>query len=173
LYQHNRNNNEASAIGAIVGFVGMIVVFVAIIALAIAAFLTFVVTLICIVSWNSETRIGNQTFEPDWARAFVQRGLAGAALFPAFIAFCGVALTPLMDGEFHWEPTYWLYTMGLGYMGGSLGIEILRADDDDGSSDEPAAPLWITPPPPLAEKPDPTSFQYASWEDDDQQSHRF
>lgn len=157
----NRNNGDSSAAIAF-GVIGMAAVGIMILFVGVAGFATFVMTILCLVAWNKPLQLGKWSIEPQEARAFVVRGLIGAALIPAFILFAD-----LMFGlEIDWR--YWHYFALGGYIGGSLGVEL--AIQQAGASAPVAQPPQ--PLPPSLPNPKPVeqhSFEFARWDDEEDQ----
>ena len=91
---------------------------------ALLAFRAFVFTILALIAWNKPLTLGKETIYPHEARAFVRRGLFGALVVPAFAVFCEVLL------QLQIAPDAWTYLFVGGYVGGSLGIEILMAQQE-------------------------------------------
>jgi hypothetical protein len=157
------NNNENSAIAGAIALVVAGIYLLAIFALMALIFVSLVLTILCFFAWNSPVTLGKWTLEPDEARGFVYRGLAGACLLPAFVVFLGVFFGVQINDD------YALHTVLIGYALGSIGIDILVALN----SSEAAPPhQTIIPPsqrlaPPQEETPPRVPFRFASWDDED------
>lgn len=162
------NDNSGAAMG--IAFVLAGLPCIALVIFAVLAFLALVLTIVAICAWNNPVRLFGQTLYPSEARAFVGRGLVGTFLLPAFIVFCEV----MFEVRFPWD-IYGQYVLMGGYTLGSVGIEIMMAEEGGTSStveiyDPPAAPPSRLPEPPRA-LPGPESkepFRYASWDDEDE-----
>ena len=141
------------------------------IGLLVFAFLSFVavlLTLVAMLALNKPRRIARVVVEPYQARFFVQRGAIGAGLATAFVTFTGV----LLGFSINWD--YLPYFLLIGYVAGSVGIEIIFAfygihigpvidcqpASKTRSADQHEAPRAA-----------PKYFEYASW-DDEQGSSR-
>lgn len=163
-------NNENSAAASAIVFIAMGILAIGLFIAAALAFLCFVLTILCLFAWNNPVRIGRLSILPADARAFLFRGVIGLWLVPAFVLFCDA----LFKLGVVWG--YLPYMMMVGYVGGSLGLELLFAGDDkpataepdflppaqqipERSDDDPSSP-WQRP----KDKP----FNYASWDDDDE-----
>ena len=135
---------------------------------AIMAFIAIILTVLALFAWNRPLRIGSLVVQPDEARSFVYRGLIGAVVLPAFIAFA----TALYGVAVDWD-SYLFHILLLGYVGGSLGLEMLFADAQpphaEGEIIHPPIERQITPPRPQ-QLPPPQSppFRFASWDDDEE-----
>lgn len=166
----SQKNDETNTLA--VGFafvaVGLMIFFAFIFALA--AFITFVLTILCLASWNKPLKIGKLIFEPEESRAFVKRGLAGAILLPAFLIFVEVFFDIYINGE------YLAHIIAGGYIGGSLGLGLLLAEEQENQSTPPAQytpPAQQLPAPPR-QRAEPRrerkeDFRFASWDDEDDQ----
>jgi hypothetical protein len=108
-------------------------------------------------------RIGRWTLEPEAARSFVYRGLIGSVALAAFSVFAAIFFG------------FWIqdqavpYILLAGYVLGSIGLEILWAQEGD-----QAVPpnQTIIPPsqqiaPPRQQEPPRVPFRFASWDDED------
>lgn len=159
----NNAKDELTAIAIVFAFIGGMVMIAAIFFFALFAFAALVMTCICFFAWNSPITIGTWTLEPDEARGFVYRGLAGAVLLAAFAVFAAIMFEIRITDEA--VP----YILLIGYTLGSLGLEIAMAQDDS----QPAPPnQTIIPPgqriaPPQESAPPRVPFRFASWDDED------
>lgn len=157
-------NDETSGIAAGAGILITLLAFAALFIFAVLAFLAFGLTVLCFFAWNKPITLGKWTIEPDEARSFVLRGIAGMWLVPIFVAFCSI----LFGINIVWS--YLPHMMAFGYVGGSIGIDILT------SNSKPSQEIEILPPTPqLPAPPQPTPFQqrpaqpfeFATWEDEE------
>ena len=157
----NNNNDTGQAVGYL--FAGMAML--AFVAFAIFAFIAFVLTILAIFAWNKPLRIGRKfVITPDAARAFVGRGLVGMCAVPAFALFVNVFL----GVHINWE--YFTHMMMVGYVGGSIGLEMMLADKDGGGG-SPETHQQVLPPPPAQRAIPPAErepFHYASWDDEEE-----
>lgn len=157
------NNNDNSGMAAGFGLVVAVIGAMAIMAFFVFVFIAFVLTIVCFCAWNRPVTIGRWTLLPDAARSFVKRGLAGAFLLPAFCIFLELFFDIRINGE------YLTHIIVGGYVLGSLGLEILWAEDgNEASSHQTVIPpsQQIAPPPREAEPPA-RPFRFASWDDED------
>jgi hypothetical protein len=157
------NNNEQSAmifVAAILcaaAFAAIVFIF------ALATFTAFVMTIICFFAWNRPRRLGKEVLMPEEARAFVYRGLAGAVLLPVFAIFCDLVFGVYIRGD------VLPYLVIGGYVVGSLGIEILMAEEAQQQQQSiqvipPQMPVQRAQPSLPSNKP---PFRYASWDDEE------
>jgi hypothetical protein len=158
----SQNNNEMNGLAVVFAFIGVAIAMAAAIIAVIACFITFVFTILALFAWNRPLPLGKHILTPAEARGFVYRGLAGAVLVPAFAIFCVVFFNVFIPGE------ALPYLIVGGYVAGSLGIEVLMAQDSNAQ-----APIDVTPPPSAA--PPGLSaprqpFEYARWDDEDARS---
>lgn len=161
----NNDNGAATGMAVVVGVLACIGLFI----YALLLFVSFVLTILCIVAWNNPLRLGKLTIEPHEARAFVGRGVLGLGLVPAFAVFCGAVFDVPIDPEF------WPHLFVGGYALGSLGVEIMMAEDEPRAMtpawrEEPQRPVEILPPQKRAAvRDDPgESVRFASWDDEDE-----
>lgn len=158
------NQNDASAgIGLVFAGIGIL----ALVAFAAFAFIAFALTALAIFAWNKPRRLGRKiVIQPEEARAFVFRGLVGMGLVPAFVFFVNV----FQNVHIEWQ--YLSHMMVFGYVAGSLGIEVLMADQSDAAeSDETRQVQQVTPLQPeqrVLRPIEPEPFRYASWEDEEE-----
>ncbi|SMH30285.1 hypothetical protein [Mesorhizobium australicum] len=156
----SKSNDENAAIGVVVA----VIAFAALFFFALLAFAALVFTVLALLAWKKPLRLGRFVITPDEAHAFVGRGLIGMALAPTFWAFCCILF------GLPFEADYLGYLLIGGYTLGSVGIEILTADDEP-----PAAAPDHTPPPalptPADKAPAPTEpFRFATWDDEEKPS---
>lgn len=167
------NNDEATAIGMVFAMIGVFIMMVGFAILALAAFASFVLTILALCAWNKPLSLGKVTIEPHEARAFVGRGVFGAFVVPAFVLFCDVLFGLGVD----WN--YALHIAGVGYVLGSIGVEILMAEDEEGQAGQPSVPAQQQLPgqsqpspepqylPPTAGSQPAYKFRYATWDDEE------
>lgn len=153
-----QSQNDGSA-----GIAGAVLALIAVLGLMLflaAAFVAFCMTALAIAAWNKPLRIGKMTIEPEHARSFVRRGIVGAFLVPGFALFVQITSEVFIN----WD--YLSYFLLGGYVAGSLGLEMLMANQQ--------ATAIHTPPTPA--RPEPVSqpqsreqapFHYASWDDEE------
>lgn len=159
----SQQNDETKGLIMVIAFMGAAVYAMAIFAFIIAAFASLVMTLVCFFAWSSPIRLGSWTLMPDAARSFVYRGLIGAGLLAAFCVFLAIGFAIKIED---WAVPYIL--LG-GYTLGSIGLEILWAQEED----QPAPTnQTIIPPsqqiaPPQQYEPPRVPFRFASWDDED------
>jgi hypothetical protein len=162
----SQNNNDNSGLAVGIAFIGAAAAVMLLVIFAAACFLAFVLTLIAFYAWNEPRVILGEVFDPQEARAFVYRGLAGAVLLPVFLLFCVILFNVYII------PEAWQWSMVAGYVGGSLGIEILiqqaREEQRQAASVEIIPPqMPQRPPPPRGLPSNRPPFEYASWDDED------
>lgn len=162
----NNQNDENTAIAMALGFIGAVMMVIAFAVIAILSFVAFVFTILAIIAWNEPLRLGRLVIEPEEARAFVYRGLLGAATAPAFLLFCAV----LFGVPVEWN--YFHYFLLGGYVAGSVGIEIAMAEENSGDSAvHPQLPQQVLPPRPAPQMTPPAErepFSYARWDDEEE-----
>lgn len=158
-------NDDSSGLAIAAAFVCAIAIAMFLIVAAVLSFLAFVFTVLSLLAWNERLTIGRFTIEPEEARAFIQRGLIGMVLLPLFALFCQVLFQIPINGQ------AWPYIILGGYVLGSVGIEILMAEQAQNAPptitlpSRPAEPPHSTVlPPPSA----PAPFRYASWDDEEE-----
>lgn len=161
-------------------FVGAVIVcaiyFVMIAVAAMLALSAIVFTVLALIAWNRPLYLGSETLEPEEARAFIYRGFFGAVVAPILTFLVWLFLD---RHAFDWE--VYALSAAVGYVFGSVGIEILAAMDEaqtfsarPGASPSkppalsqaevkalPAPPQNVLPAAP--KKP----FRYASWNDEE------
>jgi hypothetical protein len=163
-------NDDTSGLAFMIAIVGGAAICLAVFIVMALTFLAFVLTIFALVAWNERLQIGNTVIEPWEARAFVKRGLLGAFLLPFFLAFMDI----VFGAAINWQ--HWFYFMLFGYVAGSVGIEILIAQENQ----EAATPLYqppfqqsmVAPPPAPQALPAPAKpaepFRFASWDDEEE-----
>lgn len=162
----SQRNDEASGLAMAFAFVGVAALFMAAIIFALLAFAALVLTVLSFIAWNRELKIGTLIITPDEARQFVKRGIIGAFVLPAFVAFAAMLFGLKVD------PDFWFYIVIAGYSLGSVGIAILEAQEAERQASAGAS-MMVPQPPPVPLKPQPVAsetpppFRFASWDDED------
>lgn len=163
----SQKNDESTAMATAIGFVGALMAAAAIFLFAVFAFFAFILTILCVFAWNNPLTLGKWTIQPSEARGFVYRGLAGMYLLPLFIGFCDVI--------FHlgvvWS--YLPHMMGVGYVLGSIGVEVLMANANEAQAEPEILPPAPQLPAPQPQNPQPLQraaepFRFASWDDEEE-----
>lgn len=179
----NNNNNEGMALAMGIALIGTVVVLMAALIFALIVFASFVLTIFCLMAWNQPFTLGKLHITPDEAREFVARGLLGMVLLPVFALFSAILF------QFWIRPDFWPYLIVGGYALGSLGLEILLAEEQpvqvmpapmalpptiNGVAERmpPHGPAGSSPNAPSGSasqsRPDVPPFRYASWDDDEE-----
>lgn len=165
----SNNNNDASAAGTGIAVIGAGFVFLAVFLFAVFAFIATILTVLCLIALFTPLKLGKWTLESDEALNFLFRGAIGACLIPAFVLFCDV----IFGLGVNWN--YLLHMMGVGYVLGSLGWEMLAAKSNIA---QPQAE--VLPPaqqityqsdsqrPSLWQQQEPETFNYATWDDEEE-----
>ena len=160
-------------VGAIIGLVAYFLVVAVATMLALSA---IVFTVLALIAWNRPLYLGSETLEPAEARAFIYRGLFGAAAAPVLTFLVWLFLE---RHAFGWE--IYALSAGVGYVIGSVGVEILAAMDEmetvstkpvTSPSKPPAlsqAQVKALPAPSPSASPAASKkpFRYASWNDEE------
>lgn len=164
----NNGNNDNAGIILVFSVIGAIAYLAFLAVFFLMMFGAFVLTFICFFAWNKLLMLGNHPLMPEEARAFVKRGLAGAALVPAFFVFVALFLGVPLNGD------ALFYGMVGGYTLGSIGLELLWAHEAQqvAAQAPPIQPYYqINPPqsapPPSLPAPPRPPFHFASWDDED------
>ena len=159
----SKPNDEISALAIVAGMMGIFVIAMAAIFFAVLAFLALVFTVLSIWAWNERLTIGGWHLKPEEARAFIVRGLIGAVTVPVFTIFCAVLF------QSHIPPQVWPYLILGGYTAGSIGIEILMAQEANNAPPTITLPAQPVEPPKRVVLPPPsaTPFRFASWDDEE------
>ncbi len=159
----NLSSGNHDASGVILIAAGCFLGAMSFFAFAAVGVLCAVLTFACLIACVRPIRIGAVGIDPREARAFILRGLS--------VGLVKVAFWWLIAGS-RWEPEHYLLALVLGYVLGSIGIEIIRAAVAAESSDTPLSPEPFVAPPPQTplppSKPEPKSFHYASWDDEEE-----
>jgi hypothetical protein len=123
------------------------------------AFLSLVFTILSLFAWNRPLTMGKLHIEPHEARMFIGRGLMAGAFAVLFLVL--VDLIP--DIAINWN--YWLVYWSAGYVGGSIGLELLfiKSRTDAPVTDE--VTLEQLPPPPISQRPRVEPVRFATWDD--------
>jgi hypothetical protein len=160
---NNNNDNTAGAGLAILG-AGLLIIAVAL--FAVFAFVTAILSVLCLIAIWKPITIRNWTLGRDEALDFLFRGCIGAWLVPAFVLFCDGVFTIGVD----WD--YLLHMMGVGYVLGSLGWEVITANSNTSAPSQQVDVLppsqQIAPPPSPWARQEPEAFRYASWDDEEE-----
>jgi hypothetical protein len=158
----SQNNNNDAAFG--VGLVVAVIAVMAYVAFALIAFLTFILTLLCFAAWSSPITIGKWTLTPVEARTFVWRGVFGACALTSFCLFVEL----FFRVGINWDALPVI--LAAGYIGGSLGVEWLMAQDETQTPVQPQLPtVQEIQPPRKALPPRREPFEFASWDDEEEQ----
>lgn len=156
----SKSNDENAAIGVVVA----VIAFAALFFFALLAFVALVFTVLALLAWKKPLRLGRFVITPDEAHAFVGRGLIGMALLPTFWAFCCILFGLPFEGD------YLGYLLIGGYTLGSVGIEILSADDDPPAASPVHTPPALPTPADKAPAAEEEPFRFASWDDEEKPS---
>ena len=163
------NNNEASTVGAGLAIIGAGFAILAIFLFAVFAFVAVILSALCLIALFTPVKLGKWTLERDEALNFLFRGCIGSWLVPGFVLFCDVIFSIGVD----WS--YLLHMMGVGYVLGSLGWELLTADSNAAEQQAEVLPPahQIThqsnnPRPSPWQQQEEEPFRYASWDDDEE-----
>lgn len=162
----SNRNDEVTGLAMIFAFIAMAFYIVILAFLGFVVIMCIVLTVLSLFAWNKPVHIGRYTIEPEEARAFIKRGLWGAAIAPA-LTLVGWMFTP--------EPIVWgvfPFMALIGYVLGSIGLEWLfqqigvydepAPSDTSTNSVSSAAQQTALPAPP--QEP----FRYASWDDEEE-----
>lgn len=158
----NRNDYVNGPTGMLITALSLVLL-AALFLFALAAFAAVIFTILALIAWNEPLHLGKLTIQPEAARAFVLRGVAGTFLVPAFAVFASVIL------DFNIEPEVWPYLFLGGYTAGSIGVAIMMAGEEQ-VAPPPTQPTLPQPSPipPPPEKPQAPRrpFDFADWDDD-------
>lgn len=129
---------------------------------ALVAFVAFAWSLVCLLAWRRSFRLGPIYVHASQARAFIWRGLFGAAVVPAFLLF-----SQAIDA-FPVSWSYIAYYLLGGYTALSVGLEYLFArrrslpyvyyDTDEHEPSIGASRQSLLSPP----------HRFASWDDEEE-----
>lgn len=156
-------NDETTGLVMAFAFVGAAFYIAFLFIFALLAFLSLILTVLALLAWNRPLQIGTMMIEPDEARRFVMGGIAGAAIVPTFAVFCA-----LLFG-FGIADQAWFYLLIGGYVAGSIGLEILRAEAEQNQPPVYTPPETRLSPPPPALPPAPSApFRFADWDDEEE-----
>lgn len=162
------NNNDNSGAGMAFALVAAMAYFMFLIVAAVAGFLTLILTILSILAWNRELRLGKHIITPQEARAFIGRGLLGTLMAPLFVLFCEL----MFKFQFEWDK-FGGYVLFAGYVLGSLGMEFLmakaREEEEERMRMYPPQRSFTPPQEPQRGLPAPPKepFSFASWDDDE------
>ena len=161
-------NDDSTGMFVVVAFLATGAMVLAMMAFALLSFFAFVLTILAFWAWNKPRQVGKIIIEPDEARSFVHRGLAGAVLVPMFIALA----SSMFEVVINWD--YVNYFIVGGYVAGSLGLEMLFAQEQAQAQAQTIVPeqkpsLERLPAPPRTFLPpqDQEPFRFASWDDEE------
>jgi hypothetical protein len=159
----SNNNNDNAGMSVAFGLIVAAFAAMAVMVYFIAIFAAFVLTIISLFAWNSPVTIGRWTVRPHEARDFVKRGLAGAVLLPVFAIFLVLVFGSRINDD------AFIHIIMGGYLLGSLGVEYLRAQEQNGAAPHQTIipPSQQIAPPPRAPEPPAQPFRFASWNDED------
>lgn len=167
---NNSNNDLVNGVGALVvlAFIlfmlAVLVLYFMVAVAAIAAFIAFGWTFVCLIAWNRPLYVGRLFLDPSDARAFVARGLFGAAILPAFLLMCDWWL------GIHVEWQNWPYYVLGGYTLLSVGIEYLIARNAAvpyiDAGDLPVTTAIAPRERQVMLEPPPRQPRFASWDDE-------
>ncbi|PZU85746.1 MAG: hypothetical protein DI527_20925 [Chelatococcus sp.] len=158
----NNAKDELTAIAIVVSFISAMMMFMVVIAFAILAFVALVLTGVALFAWTSPLTLGTWTLMPHEARAFVYRGLIGAVLAAALSVFMAILF------KFWIEDQAVPYILLIGYTLGSIGVEIMNAQNaSDAPGQTALPPEQHIAPPPHTYQPPAKPFRFASWDDED------
>lgn len=161
------NNNEMQSASMALAMVGALSLLLIVFVYAFLAFLAAVLTVVAFLAWSRPRQFLGQTVYPEEAQSFVYRGVAGAVWLPAFLTFCEL----LFKFRFDWN-TYGIHVFIIGYIIGSIGIEMMRGDPSARSAlDQPQPPTIDQRPLPPAgtahRDTSPAGFRFATWDDEE------
>jgi hypothetical protein len=159
MSSRNDDNSPGILVLALIGALA----YVALLVVAfIASLVAFVMTFMCLYAWMRPARSKPFCIERAEGRSFILRGLAGAVLVPAFFVFLEIVFGIYVRVE------YAFHFMAAGYILGSVGIEILMAQEQSAAAQASAAQLQnISQQEQRALPPAPPQFRYASWDDEE------
>jgi hypothetical protein len=154
--------DNSLAIG--IAFIGMAAMAVWVFFAVAATFITFVMTILSLKAWNKRFQLEPWSIEPQEARGFIKRGLAGAVLVPIFAAIClSMAGVRVVD-------THLILAAVAGFVGGSLGIAYLmhKAAAESAEVPPPSVPVPVKQPEEIeAKASNVVPFRFASWKDEE------
>lgn len=169
-------NEEMQAMTFVMAIIGAAALFLFAFIAAIAAFAAVIMTIMALIAWNKPLELGEYILEPQDAREFVYRGIAGAIILPIFIFFC-VFLFQIETGrEFENAIPYFFLA---GYVVGSVGLEFaMAAEENSAASHTVSTPTIIQEPErenhveglPAPRTSSEDTFRYADWDDEEARS---
>ncbi len=162
------SKDDNSGVWLVLGALGMAIIIIALFVFALMAFAATVLTILCFLAWRRPLKLGSAILEPEQARAFVHRGIAGAIAVPAFFLFSRALFgwDDVIDGS------YLFYGMIGGYCIGAFWPMFTNdADESSAPLIDPATtnPQGITSDQPRAPAPDTRPFDFARWDDEEAQ----
>lgn len=120
-----QNNNGNSAVGLGVAFAfAAIWIFFALI-YAVAAFVALVISVMAVIALFHPLHFGKYSLEEKEARAFLLRGIAGAFVLTGFCIFAEAMFNTRI------RPDFWAHIIIAGYCLGSLGGEVVIANQKE------------------------------------------
>ena len=160
-------NSEANGMAFVLALFGAGMLLLGMFIFAVAVVFAVVLTIIAFLAWNKPLTVFGETVQPHEARWFVYRGIIGMYGLPAFAVFCHFLF------GFHIGDSVlsWLFLGG--YVGGSVGIEALKAMNEAEAANAPTVIEQTLPSAkpstPIRELPasHPEPFRYASWDDEE------
>lgn len=164
-------NDEASAYGIVLA----VLLFAAMFVFSLVVFISLLLSVVALFDWLKPRTMKPLVFEPKEAREFIEGGLAGAVLVPAFVVFSGWFLGLEFKQGGLQEGLFYMVTGGYAY--GSLWLASL---DDEDESEKPAArpalpqapakPALKAPVKPSPQRqlsgPNVVPFKFADWDDE-------
>lgn len=178
----SQQKDEMAGLVFVVAAIGAAIYFVFIAMAVMMALFAIVFTILCLFAWNDTLYLGSETLEPEEARAFIYRGLFGAAAAPILTFLVWLFLD---RHAFGWE--VYALSAAIGYVFGSVGIEIFAAMDEmetiSAGPDTKAETVSISPGPAASPSQQPAlppaqiktlpappakPFRYASWDDEEE-----
>jgi hypothetical protein len=122
-------------------------------------FIALATTIVAVLAWFTPVQLGRRVVvDPADARRFVGRGIGGSlvAFWSAVFAeaFLGIPI----------NPDYIVHIVLVGYVAGSLGLEILMANDRSVTP----PPSTVMPPSPRTDPGQSKPGRFASWDDEDE-----
>jgi hypothetical protein len=161
-------NSETDGMIFALAIVATIAFFMFAVIYALLVFGALLFTILALAAWDKPATLFGETLQPHEARAYVGRGVAGAVLVPVFLTFCQTLFSFTMPDK------YWVYIVLGGYAAGSLGIEVLMAEENAKKAEvevlpplrDNVVPLRVVPRERQADEP----FEYASWDDEEERT---
>lgn len=156
-------NDENNAMIMVFAFIAIGAMILVMAVFAILAFISLIFTVLCICAWSKPLTLGKMVITPEEARAYVLRGLWGAFSLPAFCWFAELLFNFTIKSE------YIPHIILAGYALGSLGIEILMAQNQTESTPDIIPTQQQLPTPSQRTMPSRPQepFRFASWDDEE------